>query len=122
MDCITWACVFPDIVGYGCYGLLCRSDKVLFAALQSLKAQVSRVEPLQRVALRELCAQYYLMLAGYLFWIHWNRTGPNRRHTLKHVRPKTDITMHPLPFTLLSLLPPPPSPLPINSPTMCSFK
>ena len=63
-----------------------RFDKVLFAALQALKGQQPRVLPLQRVALRELCGQYYMMLASYMYWGHWFRSSLGSSQALKHVR------------------------------------
>ena len=62
-----------------------RYDKVLFAALQALKAQHPHVNPVHRVALRELCGQFYLLLASYMYWSHRFKVSFTASHAVKYV-------------------------------------
>lgn len=83
-----------------------RFDKVLFAALQALKGQHPRVHPLHRVALRELCGHYYMMVASYMYWRHWFRSALTATQGLKHVReyhlPTPSLSASHLPVNLSS--------------------
>jgi hypothetical protein len=66
--------------------VLLKYDKVLFAALQALRSQQPHIHPLQRVALRELCGQFYLLLASYLYWGHRFRSALSGTQALKHLQ------------------------------------
>ncbi|CAI7997121.1 E3 SUMO-protein ligase RanBP2, partial [Geodia barretti] len=66
--------------------VLLKYDKVLFAALQALKAQHPHVNPVHRVALRELCGQFYLLLASYMYWSHRFKVSFTASHAVKYAQ------------------------------------
>jgi tetratricopeptide (TPR) repeat protein len=66
--------------------VLLKYDKVLFAALQSLKAQHPHINPVHRVALRELCGQFYLLLASYMYWSHRFKVSFTASHSVKYAQ------------------------------------